>query len=88
MDMNFEINCIPIFRPRMVKATRLESDLRFFPVLMLFKMVSWVFVSWRVLGSVPGLASVCQAFLRQSVGHSRTYMGLDSSPPHSWEKYH
>lgn len=80
MDLNFEIHCIPIFRPRMVEARELESDLRLFPVLVLFKMVSWVFVSWRVLGSVPGWASVCQAFLRQSVGHSRTYMGLDSLP--------
>lgn len=80
MDLNFEINCIPIFRPRMVEATELKSDLRLFPVLVFFKMVSGVFVSWRVLGSVPGLASVCQAFLRQSVDHSRTYMGLDSLP--------
>ena len=39
MDLNFEINCIPIFRPRMVEATELKSDLRLFPVLVLFKMV-------------------------------------------------
>lgn len=86
MDLNFEINCVPIFRFRMVEATgRVRPQALPCPRVAQHE-VSWSLCSWTVLGSVPGLASVCQTFVRQSVGHSRAYTGLDSSPTPFLEK--
>lgn len=64
MNLSFKTDCIPIFRPKTVEVTELESDLRLFSVPKLCKMVSQVFV---FLDSVLSLTTVlCPAFLGES----------------------
>lgn len=62
MNLSFKTDCIPIFRPRIVEATELESDLGLFSVLKLCKMVSQVFLFlWFWDQSLDWL--FCPAFL-------------------------
>jgi hypothetical protein len=64
VNLSFKTDCIPIFRPRIVEATELESDFRLFSDLKLCKMMSQVFVFLGFWDQCLDWLRFCLAFPR------------------------